>query len=179
MVADTGREPRTGRPTSRLPTGATMSTSPVHHTTTPRVRARPGTASRRFGYVVGAAGNALLLYLVNRNPGWQAVPFLTPETTEVLGLVNASIAASLVANVVYVAWDPLWLKALGDLVTTSVAVLASVRIWQVWPLDLAAGSAWEVVARLVCGLAVVGGLIGIIASLVRFGRALAAPNRPE
>ncbi len=154
-----------------------MSTSPVHHSTT-WLGPRQGTASRRFGYVVGAAVNALLLYLVNRNPGWQAVPFLTAETTEVLGLVNASIAAGLVANLVYVVWDPPWLKALGDLVTTFVGVLASVRIWQVWPLDLPAASAWDVVARVACGLAVVGGLIGIVASLVRFWRALAAPNRP-
>ena len=38
-----------------------MSTSPVHHTSPAHVHARPGPASRRFGYVVGAAVNALLL----------------------------------------------------------------------------------------------------------------------
>ena len=152
-----------------------MSTSPAHHAAPTHVRARPGPASRRFGYVIGAAVNALLLYLVNRNPGWDAVPFLTSETTEVLGLVNASIAAGLAANVVYLVADPAWLKALGDLVTTSIGLLALVRIWQVWPLDLPDGSFWEVVARVVVGVGIVGGCIGIFASVVRFTRALAAP----
>jgi hypothetical protein len=149
-----------------------MSTSPVHHVPA-HAHARPGAASRRFGYLVAAVVNALLLYLVNRRPGWEAVPFLTSDTTQVLGIVNASIAAGLVANLVYVLWDPVWLKALGDLATTSIGVLAMVRIWQVWPVDLS--GSWDVLARVLVGIGIVGGLIGIIASIVRFVRALAAP----
>lgn len=155
-----------------------MSTSSAPHTAPDHVRARPGPAARRFGYVIGAAINAVMLYLVNRSPGWEAVPFLTDATTQVLGLVNASIAVSLVANLVYLAWDPPWLKALGDLVTTSVGVLSMVRIWQVWPLDLPDGSAWNVIARVLVGVGIVGGLIGVIASVARFFRALAVPPRP-
>lgn len=174
MVLEAGRLARTGGSTSRLPMGGTMSTSPAHPAPA-HARARPGPASRRFGHLVGAAVNGLLLYLINRNPGWDAVPFLTDATTQVLGLVNASIAASLVANLLYVLWDPLWLRALGDLVTTSVGVVAMVRIWQVWPIDFAAGSAWDVVARILVGIGIAGGLIGIVASVGRFTRALAAP----
>ena len=152
-----------------------MSTSPVHPVPSARVRPRPGPVSRRFGYVMGALVNALLLYLINRNPGWDAVPFLTSDTTQVLGLVNASIAVSLAANVVYLVADPTWLKALGDLVTTAVGVFAMVRIWQVWPVDLPDGSFWAVIARALVAVGIVGGCIGIVASVVRFGRALAAP----
>jgi len=123
-----------------------MSTSPVHHTSPAHVHAPPGPASRRFGYVVGAAVNALLLYLINRNPGWEAVPFLTGDTIQVLGVVNASIAVGLVANLVYVVWDPTWLRSLGELATTSIGVLAMVRFWRVWPVDLPDPSAWAVSA---------------------------------
>ena len=80
-------------------------------------------------------------------------------------------------NLVYLAWDPPWLKALGDLVTTSVGVLSMVRIWQVWPLDLADGSAWNVIARVLVGVGIIGGVIGVIASVARFFRALAVPPR--
>ena len=124
---------------------------------------------------MAAAVNALLLYLINRNPGWEAVPVLTSETTLVLGLVNASIAVNLVANLVYLVWDPVWLKALGELVTTAVGVLASVRFWQVWPLDLDPGSGWDVLARVAVGLGIVGGCIGIIASVAKFARAMSEP----
>ena len=151
-----------------------MSTSPVHHVPA-HAHARPGAASRRFGYLVGAAVNAALLYLINRGPGWDAVPFLTSDTTQVLGLVNASIATSLVVNLVYVLWDPVWLKALGDLATTSIGVLAMVRIWQVWPLDLS--GSWDVLARVLVGIGIIGGLIGIVVSTVRFVQAMvSAPD---
>lgn len=150
-----------------------MSTSHAHPATPGHARALPG--SRRVGYLVGAAVNAALLYLVNRNPGWQAVPFLTDATTQVLWLVNASITANLIASLVYVVWDPAWLKALGDVITTSLGVLAAVRIWQVWPLEFATGSPWGVIARIAVGCAVVGGTLGIVVAVGQFVSALAAP----
>ena len=152
-----------------------MSTSPAHSFAPAHARARPGPVSRRFGYLVGAAINALLLHLVNTNPGWEAVPFLTDATTEVLGLVNASITLTLVANVVYLVRDPAWLRALGDVVTTSVSVLAMVRIWQVWPVAFPAGTVWDEVARVVVAVSLVGGLVAIVVSAGRFVRALATP----
>jgi len=151
-----------------------MSTSPVHHTSPAHVHAPPGPASRRFGYVVGAAVNALLLYLINRNPGWEAVPFLTGDTIQVLGVVNASIAVGLVANLVYVVWDPTWLRSLGELATTSIGVLAMVRFWRVWPVDLPDPSVWTVSARIAVAAGIVGGLIGILAATVRFVGAVAS-----
>ena len=155
--------------------GATMSTSPVHRTSPAHVHAPPGPASHRFGYVVGACVDALLLYLININPGWAAVPFLTSGTIQVLGLVNASIAVSLVANLVYVVRDPRWLRSLGELATTSIGVLALVRFWRVWPVDLPDHSAWGVTARIAVAAGIVGGLIGILASTVRFVGAVASP----
>ncbi len=178
MEPEAGRQDAHRRVDVPAAPGATMSTFPAPHTAPHHVRARPGPAARRFGYVVGAAVNAVMLYLINRSPGWEAVPFLTDATTQVLALVNASMATGLVANLAYLKWDPAWLKALGDLVTTSVGVLSMVRVWQVWPLDFSDGSAWNVIARVLVGVGIVGGLIGAIASVARFFRALAVPPRP-
>ena len=149
-----------------------MTTSPTHHPSATRTRARPRAASRRAGYVVAVGVNALLLYLLNRSPGWQAVPFLTDAMNRVIGVVNLSITAGLVANLVYVVWDPTWLKALGDLTTTCAGVLAMLRIWQVWPFDFPAGSPWNLVAHVALGLGLVGGAIGIVESTVRYVRAI-------
>ncbi|HET6967379.1 MAG TPA: hypothetical protein VFI44_03830, partial [Ornithinibacter sp.] len=140
-------------------------------------RPRPGPGQRRFGYLVAVAVNALMLYLVNRSPGWEAVPFLTEATPEVLGLVNASIVAGIGANVVYLVRDPDWLRALGDVVTTAVGLAALVAIWRVWPLDLASG--WDLLARWVIGIGIAGSVIGIVAAVVRFVRALSvSPSGP-
>ncbi|HYN94333.1 MAG TPA: hypothetical protein VES42_10845, partial [Pilimelia sp.] len=89
--------------------------------TTAPVR-RPSVGARNVGYTVGAVVDASLLYLVNVEPGWQAVPFLTDGTRQVLVLVNVSLAVGLVANLVYPAYDPPWFKGLGDLLATGIAL---------------------------------------------------------
>lgn len=156
----------------------TMHSNPPARHAGPRTHA--GTTSRRFGYAVAVAVNAVMLYLVNRSPGWEVLPFLTPETTEVLDIVNASIVASVVANLVYLVRDPDWVRALGDVATTAIGLTALVQIWQVWPLEFEAGTPWDLVARWVIGIGIVGSVIGIIAALVKLGRSLSAsPSWPD
>jgi hypothetical protein len=124
--------------------------------------------ARRAGYVVAALVNGLLLLLTNTWPGWEAVSVLTSDTPRVLGLVNASLIAGLAANLVYLVRDPPWLRALGDLVTTSIGLAALVRIWQVFPIEVDGG--WRLVARLLLALGVFGSVVGIISALVRWTR---------
>ena len=141
---------------------------------------RPAVATRRFGYVVAVLVNAALLYLVNGWPGWDAVPFLTADTRLVIGLVNASILVNLAANVVYVVRDPPWLKALGDVLTTTVGLVALLRIWQVFPFDFASSSFdWALVVRVLLGVAIVGSAIGIVAAFVSFVRNVASAGEPH
>lgn len=137
-------------------------------------RRRPSVAARRVGYVVAVLVNAAMLYLANAWPGWEAVPFLTDDTRLVMGLVNASIIASIVVNLVYLMHDPRWLGALGGVVSTSVGLLALLRIWQVFPFDFGDSSFdWELVARILLGVGMVGSLIGIVSGFVSFVRGMA------
>lgn len=135
----------------------------------------PSVAGRRAGYAVAMTVNLVLLFLVNVTPGWQAVPFLTENTTDVLLLVNLSMGAAVVANAVYSVFDPPWVRALGDAVTTSVGLASLVRIWQVFPFEFDTGSVpWDLVARWVIGIGIFGCVVAIIVALVRFVRALVA-----
>lgn len=130
---------------------------------------RPTVGARRFGYLVAVTVNVLFLLAVNVWPGWQAVPFLTPDARLVIGLVNASITANLVVNVVYLLRDDPWLKALGDLVTLTVGLLALLRIWQVFPFDFAGtGFDWALVVRGLLGIAIFGSVVGIVGTGIRF-----------
>jgi hypothetical protein len=138
---------------------------------TTQSRRRPGVAARRSGYLIAAGISGLVLYLVNRRPGWEALPFLTPDTEKVLGLVNASIIAGLVANLVYVVADPPRLRSFGDLVTTGIGLAAMVRIWQVFPFSFEEGGfPWETVFRVFLAIAIVGSAIGIVVALVTLVR---------
>lgn len=139
---------------------------------------RPSLAARRFGYVVAAMVNAAMLYAVNRWPGWDAVPFLTPETVDVIDPVNASIVVNLAVNVIYLWRDPPRLKAAGDLVSTSVGMVAMIVIWRVFPLDLSPG--FERLARVLLAIGLGGSAIGILSASrkVTRPRPIATDPRP-
>ena len=138
---------------------------------TAAVRRRPSATARRTGYLISVAVNAALLYLVNERPGWEAVPFLTAQTPQVLDLVNASMIAGLVANLVYLFRDPPRLRAIGDLVTTGIGLAAMVKIWQVFPFSFKDdGIPWEMVFRVALAVGIVGSAIGIVTALVALVR---------
>lgn len=134
-------------------------------------RRRRGRGTRRLGYLVAAGVNALLWYLANVSPGWEAVPFLTAGTVEVLPLFNLALGVGLVSNLVYVLWDPPRLRALGDLVGAVVALALGVRVYRVFPFDFA-GLSYDLTTlmRVVVVLGIVGSAIGILAALVALVR---------
>jgi hypothetical protein len=137
--------------------------------TAPARRARP--ASRRVGYFAVIVVNAALLFVLNGQPGWQAVPFLTSATTQVLGLVNLSLAAGLAVNLVYLAYDPPWLKSLGDLVTAGIGLAVGIRLWQVFPFAFHGSWAWCATAvRVLLIVAIAGCCVSIVVQAVSLAR---------
>jgi len=120
---------------------------------------------RRAGYAGSLFTSLVMLLLINVWPGWEVVPFLTARTVLVIGAVNASIIARAIADLVNVVVDQPRPRAFGDLVSIGFGLVALVRIWQVFPLDV--GSGWEAVARVLLALGVVGGVVGFIEAIVR------------
>jgi hypothetical protein len=134
---------------------------------------RPSTGVRKSGYVAAIVVNLVMLGLIHGWPGWEAVPFLTAETEQVLGLVTASLLAAVVLNLLYLAWDPAWFTALGSIVTTVIGLVAMVRLLQVFPFDFGAGGFdWALVARILLWVGIVGSAIGIVVNLVTLVRSL-------
>jgi hypothetical protein len=128
---------------------------------------RPSVAARRTGYAIAIGINVVMLWLANVEPGWEVLPFLTADMEQVMPLVNASMLAGVVVNVFYLAADPKWLKAVGDIVTTTVGIVAMVAIWQVFPFDFGDASFdWALLFRWVLGVGIVGSAIGIVVNLV-------------
>ncbi|WP_199422003.1 hypothetical protein [Actinotalea solisilvae] len=130
---------------------------------TARPRPRQPKAARVLGHLVGAAVDGVLLWVVLVQPGWEDLPFLTSEAADVVGLVTASITAALVVQLVLVVVDPPWLVALGDLVVTSIGLVATVALLRVLPVV----AEWVTAARVVLWVGLVGGAIGVVAALGR------------
>jgi hypothetical protein len=129
---------------------------------------RPSAGARRAGYCIAIAFSAALLFVLNARPGWQAMPFLTSDAGQVLWLVNLSLAAGIAANVVYLAYDPPWVRSLGDLVTTGVGLAAAIRIWQVFPFALSSG--WSTAVRVLLVVAIAGSCIALVVQIVSLAR---------
>ena len=129
--------------------------------------------SRRGGYLVSIAINGVLLYLLNVHPGWQSMSFLTPATAQVIGLVNLTLWAGIVANGVYFIADPPPLRAAGDLVTLTITLVTTVRVWSVFPFAFHGSVAFvDMIMRVVLIIGIVGASIGILYSVVTVIRTL-------
>jgi hypothetical protein len=127
--------------------------------------------ARRFGYTLAVLINLAILYIINVFPGWDAVPFLTDATPRVLVLLNVSLLAGIAANAVYVATDGPWVKALGELTTTTIGLAVLIRAWQVFPVDFGTSSVdWGLVLRVVLAVGLVGTAVALIAQAVTLTR---------
>ena len=141
---------------------------------TATVAKRPSTASRRVGYVVAAAINTALLWLIHVWPGWDAVPFLTADFETVLWLIDLSLVVTIAVNLVYMVRDPRWLTAAGAILTTVIGLASAVRMLQVVPFDFGDSEFWPAVVRVLLWVGVVGAVIGIIANAATLVRARGA-----
>ncbi|WP_225753407.1 hypothetical protein [Actinotalea sp. Marseille-Q4924] len=146
-----------------LPAGPMQPTAGVRPVPARR-RAAPGPVARRAGHVLGALVDVLLLVALLGWPGWRAVPFLTEDFRRVLGILIVSLVLNAAAELVYAIVDRPRVKAVGDLLTLSVSLLVTVRLWQVFPFDVT--DAWATVFRVLLVLGVVGIVIGMLVALV-------------
>ena len=136
---------------------------------------RPPLVIRRLGYALGAAVNLTILYVLSTTD-WRELSFLTSEVDRLVWLLVVGVLANVAANLLYVLRDPVWLKALGDVVTTGIGLALLVRIWQVFPFDLS--GAWELGVRTVLVFGIAGCVIAILTAGITAARAL-HPDREQ
>ncbi|MBD1590473.1 hypothetical protein HC744_00255 [Arthrobacter sp. S1_S22] len=124
------------------------------------------TVTSRGGNVGSVLVNAAMMWGINVWPGWQVVPFLTSDMNRVLGIINASLTAGIVANLVFVVIRNRGVMALGNLVVLGIGLAATLRLWEVFPFDFGdSWSGWPVVVRVLLGLGIVGSIIGAIVEI--------------
>lgn len=126
-------------------------------------------ASSRFGYLVGAAVNTVMLWVAHNLLDWDWPGFLTSEFDDVLPLITFSFVVSIVANLVYVLNDGWPVKPTGELTTAAIGFVVALRIWQVFPFEFTERD-WSWLVRSVLVVAMVGSALGAVAALVKLAR---------
>lgn len=131
-------------------------------------RSCPSVTTRRFGYVVAIAVNAFLFYAANNLLAWEWPPFLTEDFERVLPLLSVSIVANMVVNAAYLAYDPRWFRALGDVVTAAISLAVVARMLAVFPFDFSPYAFdWETLTRIGLVIVIVAISIGIVAGTIK------------
>jgi len=138
--------------------------------------------TRRFGYAIAVGINVLLVVVVNNLLGFGWLPWLTPEFEKLLPVINLALIVNIVLNLLYMAHDEPPFKAATQIIVNLIAIGVLVRTLQVYPFDFSAYDfpidisafdlTWDLVARLVIGLAILGTAIAVVTETVKLSRAL-------
>lgn len=123
-----------------------------------KTRKRPPRGARQVGYLLSAAINLVLLWVVSNLLQWDWLPFLTEEFDLLVPVVSFSLILSAAINLAYFFFDPKWFKTLGDTINAMVALIVIVRTYQVFPFEFVSGF-WTGAFRV--GLVVVGVAVAI------------------
>jgi hypothetical protein len=133
-----------------------------------RPQVRVATPVRRFGYLVAAAMNGVMLWVAHQLLDWEWPGFLTDDFALALGLVTASLIAGVVVNLGLAVHHRGRARALADLVTAAFALAVGLRLWAVFPFDFAGyATDWSGPMRVALGVGIAATGIAIIANLVK------------
>lgn len=142
---------------------------------------RTSVGTRRFGYAMAVGVNVLLVVVANNLLALGWLPWLTPEFENVLPVINLALAVNIVLNLLYLAYDEPPFKAATQIIVNLIAIGVLVRTLQVYPFNFSAYDfpidisaldlTWDLLARLVIGLAILGTAIAVITDTVKLSRA--------
>lgn len=129
--------------------------------------------SDRFGYLVALGVNGAMLYVAHQLLEWGWPSFLTGEFDEVLPLITVSFVASMVTNGLFFWYDARWFKALAELATSTIGLVATLRLLSVFPFDFTRYDfEWSFVVRFVLIVVTIGAAIGIVVNAVKLLRSV-------
>ena len=126
----------------------------------------------RVGYAIAVAVNVVLLLLTVVWPGWQAVPFLTPATAEVIPLVVVSLIVGMAVNIVNLLTDSRALRSVGEIIESAVTIAFALQGLEGVPVRLRSADVRLArrIVRLVIALTMLGCVIAILVHIVSLVR---------
>lgn len=129
-----------------------------------RATHRPTVGIRRVGYAAAIVVNALILYVVHNLLAWDLLPFLTADLELVLPLITVSLVAGMVANGIWIAFDPPWFRSATQIGLSVISLVVTIRMLDVFPFTFADGGfPWETTVRVLLVLVVAAIVIGTLA----------------
>jgi hypothetical protein len=133
-------------------------------------RKRAPRGARMAGYIIAIIISAAMWYVAHNLLNWN-VPFITERFVTVLPALEASLGATMIANVLFLAFDPHWFRALAQVGLNILTLYVLYMLYQVFPVDFGVDTLnW--LARLGLVATAIAVIIGTVVELARlpFGR---------
>jgi hypothetical protein len=120
---------------------------------------------RKAGYVIGAVMNGLMIYVFHNLLAW-GFPFITPQFAGVLWAFDLSLGAAVIANLLFLLYDPGWFRHFLKMALAAVGFNAVYVLYTVFPFRFDY-PIFETAMRIALILALVGTGIGFIAEFIK------------
>lgn len=125
---------------------------------------------KQVGYIVSIIILVILLYIFEHLYEW-GVPFLTEEYNDLLWYIRLSFYASIAMNVVFLMYDPKWLKHLLQAAANVFGALSVIMFYVIFPFDFHADQVSKIV-RIILLVIMIIMLLSIVIELIKAIRAL-------
>jgi hypothetical protein len=123
---------------------------------------------KRSGYIISLTVNLILLYIVNNLLSWN-LPFISVTFSQVLWVINLSIVVSIIRNIVFIKYNPLWFRHIMNSLIYFFGLIAVYILYKVFPL-IYSQNYMVLYYRILFILIIVGLVISIFFEILKFRR---------
>lgn len=121
---------------------------------------------RRVGYGFAIVINVILLWVVSNLVEWGWTGFITASFDDVVPIISFSLVLGIAVNVVYLFYDAGWARTVGDVLTSAVALLVMIQVFDVYPFEFGDGP-WDGATRAIIIFIGIALAISVVANVVK------------
>ncbi|HOI40112.1 MAG TPA: hypothetical protein PL168_05220 [Methanobacterium sp.] len=112
-------------------------------------------------FIVAIIGNIIILYIVNNLLSWN-LSFITSSFQDVLWIFNISICATIIVNLIFLAYHPGWFRSLVKIILNILSFLVCYYLYTIFPF-IFSQAAYTIILKIIL---IFGMVALIIASLI-------------
>ncbi len=124
-----------------------------------------GKEHHRAEFIVAVIVNIILYYIANNLLNWH-ISFIAPTFADVLWIVNYSLLAVIIVNLIFIFYHPNWLRNLLQAVVDVLFIITAYTFFTVFPFLV--GEGVDIALKILIALMIVASVISLVVHIVRF-----------
>lgn len=120
---------------------------------------------KKSEFIVAIIVNLILFYIVNNLLSWN-FSFITSSFQDVLWIFNISICATIIANIIFLAYHPGWFRSLAKIVLNILSFYVCYYLFTIFPF-IFSQTAYTIVVKMIIIMGMVALLIISLVEVLR------------